>query len=105
MNADTQSRLEALQGRQTLYEVALVAPDGRRWFVSYTAQSGSKLRAAVARRAVSIAATMADSDPVVLSEGKNSMQLSGGWVVRFTGRTERETILEGRLPSLVEGAR
>lgn len=96
--------LAAIQGRTTLYEIALIAPDGRSFLVCYSPRSGRMLRASVSKRAHRIVAVMGNPEAMVIGDTKESMSLTGGWVAKFTGRTEREAIIEGPLQALpVEG--
>jgi hypothetical protein len=91
-------RLESLRHHHTLYEVALISPEGAKHLLCYTERSGRRLRAAVVKRAARVLATIADDGAVVTAVTKESLTLTGGWVVRFTGRTERESIINGALP-------
>lgn len=100
METTTARKLIARRNHQTLYEVALVAPDGRRFLVCYAQRSGRMLRQGVTKRATRLVTTIGDETTEIVRVTKDAMTLSGGWAVRFTGRTEREAIISGELPAI-----
>ena len=90
-------RLARLTNRGTYYELAAILGDQRR-LVAYTQRrSRSGMLAACRNRAVLlIALTGAEN----LQFGKRTVDgaTMGDWQIRFTGRTERDAIMEGELP-------
>lgn len=99
-----EAMLEAKLGRialyRTRYELAAIHTDGRRILVGYTDQrSRAGLLGMVQQRGTKFTdATGADSITWLARAADGAS--AGDWVVKFTGRTQREAYIEGELTSL-----
>jgi hypothetical protein len=96
----TTERLSAIQSRATLYEVVLSAPTGQKWLIAYTHRSGSAIVRAVSKRAERVVAAIGNRDVRIAKKTRDGITLSDGSSALFTGRTERECIINGEVPSL-----
>jgi len=100
LTADQLAGLAALQNRPTLYEIEVVAPDGRKALLAYTARkSGLGLRSAVAGRAEALLAFLgANRDArFVATTGCrcHTHTITGHGLLRFSDRTKRDVVMEG----------
>jgi hypothetical protein len=91
----TQQKLERLRNRQTKYELVASHPDGRRLLIRYTSRTGRNgLYDALAQDAERLCRVLGADD---ITWGKRSADggTMGEWVLRFSGRTQREAIIDG----------
>ena len=91
--------LERLSNRATAYEIEIVGADGARFLMQYS-QRHSKpgVRQSIFDRWDDIKARF----PAIRGfrwHGKEC-RLDSGEIIRFSGRTQRQAIIEGRLPRL-----
>jgi hypothetical protein len=85
-------------GKQTLYELIAVHADGRRVLVQYTYHKGLKHlyhalqdhREHIKALCGTLAFTRLDTPQPEFAFGE--------WIVRFSGRTQRDAVHEGELP-------
>ena len=99
---DKIEQLRRIQNYATKYEVALELADGRRFLVLYTGRKSLKgLVAAVRQRAEDILATAGLPNTATYRMAKGTIIIETA-TVRFTGRTQRDAICEGRLDRLVD---
>ncbi len=92
--------LERLRNRPTLYEIELIAPDGRKALVAYAARrTGAGLRAAVHERATAVLAFLGAPSSARIEPKRGcryaTHTITGGALVRFSNRTKRDVIMEG----------
>lgn len=95
MEATLKRRLEALKYRTTLYEL-VIEKDGKRYLAGYCRKGRNGLFGMLAKNAEKIAALFGDT--VTFAKRASDGAYINGWHVHFTGRTERECIIEGELP-------
>jgi hypothetical protein len=94
------AKLTALQNRGTAYEAIVTAPDGRKALLAYCSRhSFQGLCAALGRRGQSVcdwlqAGPDADATP---DRKARTIAITGGGMVSWSGRTEREAIQQGEL--------
>ena len=89
--------LARIQGRATLYEAEIVRPDGERRLLAYCGRrSSAGLGTAFDQRStfVFVFLKLPRSTPVTKPKGKVELHFKGGAVIRFTGRTKRDVIME-----------
>lgn len=92
--------LDRLRNRPTLYEIELVAPDGRKALVAYAQRrNGAGLRQAVYQRAQAVLAFLGAPGDARIEPTKgcryHGHTITGGGLVRFSNRTKRDVIMEG----------
>jgi hypothetical protein len=94
----------------TRYEIAMIHPDGRRYLIGYTQAASGNLRAlldlcqqnnAKIGHAVCAMAPGDDSFQQVNPKRRADGYRIGDWVIRWTGRTQREAI-RSPLPLVVD---
>jgi hypothetical protein len=96
-------RLQSLHNRYTNYEVAIIHPNGVRCLVAYTSKTRDALiRALRDDRRASYLVRFAGSENFHIAKPASAGVTLGEWSIRFTGRTERQAILEGELPYFKE---
>lgn len=101
-------QLARLTNRATRYEVVAQRPDGTTALVGYTPRRTlSGLRDAAGNRGTELVAWL-DAPPGAEMSWRrgctDTVQITGGGIVRFSGRTQREAICAGALPSITQGA-
>lgn len=102
MTATQVRRLEELKNRYSRYEVVCQSPTGERYLVGYTSHPGRRgmMERARAFGQQVIARTGVDDSHAAKFSGGHTrarLDLGNGWAICFTGRTERQAILEGEL--------
>ena len=90
-------RLEQLKYRPTLYELVVTSPDHTPMLAGYGRHGQSGMLSLLRKNGEAWAKHIADNDPVTFAKGGRSCQF-GKLEFRFSGRTEREAIMEGPLP-------
>ena len=91
-------RLESLKNRRTLYEAAIILPNGTKMLMCYCGKSYSKLYRAAQSRYDAIKAKTGFSEFAVYVPNKKVLPDETLPLIKFTGRTEREAIIDGELP-------
>lgn len=94
------AQLTRLADRPTRYEAVIVRPDGARCLLGYLTQHSKRgLYEAVTGRASAVVAFLGapDTARVWSVRGCPDLALTGGGVVQFSGRTQREAIQAGEL--------
>lgn len=110
MTATKQEALAALHNRATRYELAAIKGE-QRLLVSYTAQRSRQgmLHACRNRAEHIIRVAQVSPDTLLMFQrigtGQGYKALMGDWAIQFTGRTQREAIMNGELPWIAEVAR
>jgi hypothetical protein len=105
----TQQRLARLKNRQTLYEcVAKHRTTGQTVLIMYSAKSKSRFFAGISdnesKRGVQLVKLTGTerleyaADPEVKRLWSQFIGTMGDWLIGFTGRTQRECILESEEP-------
>jgi hypothetical protein len=90
-------KLTRLQNRATLYELAAIHPDGRRILIAYCGRrSRHGLLDACRGHAAALVALTGDKTIGFAPRAAGGATM-GDWSIRFTGRTERDAIMEGEL--------
>jgi hypothetical protein len=96
------AKLAKLHSYGTRYEVEVEHPNGARKLVAYTPRrTGTGLVSAVTAHGERIVSFLGIGDTASMSwkgKGRDAMGVDGGGVIRFSGRTQREAIIEGELP-------
>lgn len=102
-----EQKLAWIKNYKTRYEVEMVATDGRKWLVQYTSQkSRTGLLAAIRKVGESILAVGGASLPDHFKLTTcQAVEFGNGWIIRFSGRTQREAYLGGELPFVVHAAK
>jgi len=92
-------RLEGLKYYSTTYEIVLT--DGKTSkLISYGRKGRRSLIEAVQSKGSKILEVVNMSDDFQGKITTTSMDLSGGWYAKFSGRTKRQAIMEGELEKL-----
>ena len=99
MAMSTLERLEDLRYRSTVYEIVLTNGEVTR-LIKYGRKCRRSLIEAVQRKGSKILDVVDMSDDFQGKITTTSMDLSGGWYAKFSGRTKRQAIIEGELESL-----
>ena len=102
--ATTIERLERLRNYGTLYEIELAGPDGQRFSLGCACKSRIALIQRVQARGRAIVNRLGLPEDVrfVVSGGRfPTVTIDGKYVVRFSGRTQRDAICGGELPAIV----
>ena len=94
--------LASLHNRGTSYEVVLQSPVGDIFHVGYTRRSTRGIFDLIWKFGADVAATVGDPGCRMfrIPGAPQSVGLSSGWVAKFTGRTMRDVILEGKYQPL-----
>lgn len=93
-------RLEALRNRPTSYEIALVATNGDRYRIGYSVQRTKKAAFHIFAQALPKFAHLLDDDDGNWDR-KQMAFVAPNWKFGFfTGRTKRDAIIEGELPTV-----
>ncbi len=93
-------KLERLHNRSTRYEVAMIQPSGERILIGYTSRkSRHGLLERLRTQGPQIIAFLGLDDNAAMVPGKNAAAgfRIGETVFRFTGRTQRDAIMENEL--------
>lgn len=94
----TQQKLDRLKNYRTRYELAASHPDGRKVLIRYTARKGRRgLLDALTMDAARVCKVLG-SDDIHWAKRAADGGTMGDWTVKFSGRTQREAILDGELP-------
>ena len=99
----TQEKLAQLHNRTTRYEIVCHSPTGERWLIGYTARPGKpgmmNSTRAIGESVVALTG-VTDQDKAKFSGGRTRarLDLGNGWAIAFSGRTQRDAIIEGELP-------
>ncbi len=91
-------RIARLKNRDTLYEAEIVRADGARVLLAYCRKSGSGLREALRKRTEAVVRFLGGPKAITWGRGTAPVEIEGGGSIRFSGRTERDAIVEGELP-------
>lgn len=97
-----QARLDTIYNRTTRYEITATHEDGRKFLVGYTIhKSRSGLLATMRKRPDQLATALGlgDSEPWTFKTKPLPRATVAGWTIGFTGRTERDAIIEGEIPT------
>ena len=99
LTPDQLRQLAALQNRPTLYEIEIVAPDGRKALLAYSAQrSGRGLRTATSQRAEAVLRFLGADKKAGFTATTgcryHTHRVDGGGLIRFSNRTKRDVIME-----------
>ena len=90
-------RLERMKYRVTLYELVVTIPDHPTMLAGYGRHGQSGILSLLRKNGEAWSKHIADNDTVTFAKGGRSCQF-GKLEFRFSGRTEREAIMEGPLP-------
>jgi hypothetical protein len=102
MQASLESRLLRLKNRRTRYELVAEHPDGRRLLVRYTSRLGRRgLFDALQQDSARLCAVLG-ADAIHFGTRAGDGGTMGEWKIRFTGRTQREAIIDGELQFYAE---
>jgi hypothetical protein len=107
MTMSKTEQLARIQNRHTAYEVAAVK-DGQRILILYTIhKSRHGLLSACRKYGEDVVKVLGIRETDMLIPAKRAADgfTLGAWSVRFTGRTQREAIIEGELPFVCDIAR
>lgn len=100
----TQQKLESIHNRATRYELAAIMGE-RRVLIAYTGRrSRHGLLEACRKRGPQVVALTCPSGEELLNFDKKASNGAtiGQWAIRFTGRTQRDAIMEGELPYVAD---
>ena len=103
--SDTQKRkLAALQNYATRYETVVTHADGTRHLLGYTPRkSTAGLVDVVHKHGPRLSGVLGlAADANMKAAGKHEMHIDGGHKVHFSGRTQRDAILEGEHPHILD---
>lgn len=93
------AQLERLRHYLTRYEVEMVAPTGERWLVAYTPRRSFRGLIDVVHQRSEHVLRVADLPPDTAGKRVGAaLHLPNGFVIRFSGRTQRGAIVAGELP-------
>ncbi len=96
----TATRLERLKYYSTIYELA-AEKNGERVLIAYAPKGRSSLLRACRNRSAAVVA-LTGSTSIDFAKRAQDGANANGWTLRFTGRTQREAIIEGELPYILE---
>ena len=92
------AKLARIQNRVTLYEVALTHLDtGERRLLCYTRKTGRGIRDYIFKHGPALVAFCGDENFRPGWKRQGDETAVGRWSIGFTGRTQREAILNGEL--------
>lgn len=92
------TRLAAIAGRSTQYEIILQHDDGQTRLLGYGRKTRPGILAMVSRRAVELSTFCGGAKYITLKGlPRGVVGKIGGWSIRATARTERQAIIEGEL--------
>jgi hypothetical protein len=106
MDARTTERLDSLRNRATLYELAMIRGE-ERILIAYSQRKGRRdiFKAVAADHRVRQVTARTGTDQIDFAKRTADGATMGGWAIRFTGRTQRDAIIEGELPYIGDEAR
>ena len=94
-----QEQLARLHNRLTSYEIVAVHADGRRVLIGYSVgKSKNGIYRMMTKNGPLNGARLGLADDARMSGLPASKVQVGPWVVAYTGRTQRDAIIEGELP-------
>ena len=97
MSTELQSKLARLTNRHTRYEVVALHPtDYRSMLIGYT--SRHSLRGLIDMLSHNAASFFKLVGETTCRRENGQLICANGWIVRFTGRTQREAYLNGERP-------
>jgi hypothetical protein len=94
-------RLESIKNYHTRYEALLVGPDEQNILIGYTSRQTRRGLLDLLRRHPDAVINLVGGDAKT-TYGHKMVSFSSGWTAKFSGRTERDAILHGEMPSLGE---
>ena len=95
----TAEKLARIKNYHTRYEIILAHANYPSILVAYTSRkSFHGLLAAVRERGPKIVALLGVTDEHKATRERTTLHLGNGWLVRFSGRTQRDAILNGERP-------
>ena len=97
MKTQAIERLGQLKYRPTLYELVVTSPDHPTMLAGYGRHGQTGMLSLLRKNGEAWAKHMSNNDQVTFAKGGRSCQF-GKLEFRFSGRTEREAIMEGPLP-------
>ena len=96
------SKLQRIQGRETLYELTAEGPDGSRLLVAYCSpRSRSSLLRALRARALDVVRVTGAEEFTPAKRAADGVTV-GAFTVRFSGRTQRDAYLAGEHPFIAD---
>lgn len=107
LTAEQMAKLARMRDCSTLYEAVIVRPDGAKCLLAYCGQHSKRgLQMALQTRgehAVRFLGVAPDAR-VTVERGSQDLRITGGGIVRFSGRTKRDAIMEGELAYVGDAA-
>lgn len=97
----TTEKLERLHNRGTSYELACTMADGRKCLAGYTRQSKMGILSMLRKNGEEWAKRIPENAMIDFDKGGKSAKI-GPFDVRFSGRTQRDAIIEGELQFFIE---
>jgi len=98
MLSDAQiARLERLKHYSTRYELVAAHPDGRKILVGYTRKGRDGLLSMMRKNGPAWV-KFSGCEDIHFAKRTAEGATSGDWKVNFSGRTQREAIMNGELP-------
>lgn len=95
LRPDQIAALEALRNRPTLYEAVVIRPDGERRLLTYCGRHSMRgLRDALSERGAAVATFLGVGDNAEAVVRGREVRITGGGIVRFSGRTKRDVIMQ-----------
>lgn len=95
-------KLDRIQGYRTLYEMAVIRADGAKALVCYTSPPSRRhMWDAICKRSDKILAftgTAQNGERMGFLGKAKEVRIGNGAIIRLTGRTQRDAIIEGELP-------
>lgn len=90
-----EQKLERLHNRQTRYELIAQHPDGRKLLVRYCRQGRRGLWDAITKDDGTQLCRVLGADHIHFAKRAADGGTMGAWTIRFSGRTQRQAIIEG----------
>jgi hypothetical protein len=95
-------KLDRIQGRRTLYEMAVIRADGAKALVCYTSPPSRRFMwDVICKRSDKILAfsgAAQNGERMAFLGKAKEVKIGNGAIIRLTGRTQRDAIIEGELP-------
>jgi len=101
MNETQIARLNRLKRYSTRYELIATHPDGRKVLVGYT-RKGRDGMLSMMRKNGEAWVKFSGCEDIHFARRVGDGATSGEWTINFSGRTQREAIMEGELPFFPE---
>ena len=99
MTDEQMRKLVALQNYGTRYEAVVIRGDGERRLLAYCGRHSRRgLIDALQNRAEIAIKFLGIGADARMTLAKDAISLTGGGMVKFTGRTQRDAIMSGELP-------